>query len=250
MVELSVNVDHVATVRQARRIAEPDPVAAAVLAELGGADGITIHLREDRRHAQDRDVRLLREIVRGEFNLEMACTPEILRIALGVRPDLVTLVPERRAELTTEGGLDLERAGAVVGRAIARFRKAGIPVSLFLDPEEKQIRLAAKLGCDFVELHTGEYARIADCRLPIAESNRQSEIGNRKSEIDRLCAAAACARGAGLRVHAGHGLNYRNVRAVAEIPEVEALYIGHSIVGRAILVGMERAVRDMKSLLT
>jgi pyridoxine 5-phosphate synthase len=249
MVELSVNVDHVATVRQARRIEEPDPVAAAVLAELGGADGITIHLREDRRHAQDRDVRLLREVVRGELNLEMACTEEILRIALEAKPNLVTLVPERRQEVTTEGGLDLRRRPGALRRAVERLRKAGIKVSFFIDPDEEQIRLAKQLDAHFVELHTGEYARIADCRLPIADCVLKSETGNRKPEIARLCDGAACAAALGLGVHAGHGLNCRNVRPIVQIPQVEALYIGHSIVGRAIFVGMERAVREMKALM-
>jgi len=242
MIELSVNVDHVATVRQARRIAEPDPVAAAVLAELGGADGITVHLREDRRHAQDRDVRLLREVVRGEFNLEMACAEPIIRIALDVRPDLVNLVPERRQEITTEGGLDLRRRQAAIRRAVARFRKAGIRVSFFVDPDEVQIELAKKLGADFVELHTGEYAHAA-------ESRRRSQIANRRSQIRRLAEAAAAGAALGLGVHAGHGLNVRNVQPVARIPQVTGLYIGHSIVGRAIFVGMQRAVREMKNLM-
>jgi len=236
MVALSVNIDHVATVRQARRIDEPDPVAAAVLAELAGADGITVHLREDRRHAQDRDVRVLRETTRGELNLEMACTEEIIRIALDVGPDLVTLVPERREEITTEGGLDLRRRRAALARAVARFHEAGIKVSFFIDPDERQIDLAKKLGGEFVELHTGEYAE-----------GRTWE--DREPHYLKLCQGAAHAHGIGLGVHAGHGLNVRNVRPVAEIPEVEALYIGHSIVGRAILVGMERAVREMKALL-
>ncbi|HUT35126.1 MAG TPA: pyridoxine 5'-phosphate synthase [Planctomycetota bacterium] len=235
MIELSVNIDHVATVRQARRIAEPDPVAAAVLAELGGADGITVHLREDRRHAQDRDVRLLKEIVRGELNLEMACTEPIIRIALEVKPDLVTLVPERREEVTTEGGLDLRRRQAALRRAVARFREAGIEVSFFIDPDESQIKLARKLEADFVELHTGEYAQAADSLL--------------RSEIERLADGAACAAALGLGVHAGHGLNVRNVQPVARIPQITGLYIGHSIVGRAIFVGMQQAVREMKQLI-
>jgi len=236
MVELSVNVDHVATVRQARGIDEPDPVAAAVLAELAGADGITVHLREDRRHAQERDVRLLRQTVRGEFNLEMACSAEIIRIALAVKPDLVTLVPERRQEITTEGGLDLRRRQTTVGRAIERFRRAGIKTSFFIDPDEKQVKLAKKLGSDFVELHTGEYAH-------------GRTWAEREPHYQRLCDAAAAAHAIELGVHAGHGLNCRNVQPVAEIPEVEALYIGHSIVARAVLVGMERAVCEMKALL-
>jgi len=242
MIELSVNIDHVATVRQARRIAEPDPVAAAVLAELGGADGITVHLREDRRHAQDRDVRLLRETVRGEFNLEMACAEPIIRIALEVKPDLVTLVPERRQEVTTEGGLDLRRRQAALRRAVERFRKAGIRVSFFIDPDEAQIKLAKKLEADFVELHTGEYAESVACRVPRAACRP-------KPEIERLADGAACAAALGLGVHAGHGLNLRNVRPVAAIPEISGLYIGHSIVGRAIFVGMQQAVREMKDLI-
>jgi len=236
MVALSVNVDHVATVRQARRIDEPDPVAAAILAEAAGADGITIHLREDRRHAQDRDVRVLREVVRGEYNLEMACTEEIVRIALDVKPDLVTLVPERRQEVTTEGGLDLRRNQKALRSARSRFRKAGIHLSFFIDPDPAQIELAAKLGADFVELHTGEYAE--------HRFFEQAEPEHRK-----LCEGAAHARSLGLGVHAGHGLNVRNVRPIARIPEVEALYIGHSIVGRAILIGMDRAVREIKALI-
>ena len=236
MVELSVNVDHVATVRQARRISEPDPVAAAVLAELGGADGITVHLREDRRHAQDRDVRLLREVVGGEFNLEMACTEEIVAIALEVKPDLATLVPERRQEITTEGGLNLRRRQRAIAEATRRLQESGIRVSFFIDPDPRQVELAKKLGADFVELHTGEYA----------EGRTWAE---RQPHYERLCRAAEVAHSLGLGVHAGHGLNYRNVRPIAEIPEVEALYIGHSIVGRAIFVGMERAVREMKALL-
>ena len=237
MVELSVNVDHVATVRQARRIDEPDPVAAAVLAELAGADGITVHLREDRRHAQDRDVRVLRAVVHGELNLEMACTEPIIGLALEVVPDLITLVPERREEVTTEGGLDLAQRPDDLARAVGRFHDAGIHVSFFIDPDEAQVTRAKELGGDFVELHTGEYAH-------------GRTWPQRQPEFERLCAAAACARGLGLGVHAGHGLNHRNVCPVAEIPEVQALYIGHSIVGRAILVGMERAVREIKDLIS
>ena len=236
MVELSVNVDHVATLRQARRIAEPDPVAAAILAELAGADGITVHLREDRRHAQDRDVRLLRQVVKGEFNLEMACTDEMVAIALDVAPDLVSLVPERREEITTEGGLDLSQRTDHLARAVRRLQAAGIKVSFFIDPDEAQIQLASQLGGQYVELHTGEYAR-------------GHTWAEREPEYIRLVEAAALARRLALGVHAGHGLNVRNVRPVAEIAEVEALYIGHSIVGRAVLVGMEQAVCEIKALL-
>ncbi len=242
MVELSVNIDHVATVRQARRIAEPDPVAAAVLAELGGADGITVHLREDRRHAQDRDVRLLRQVVQGELNLEMACAEEIIRIALDVKPDLVTLVPERREEITTEGGLDLRQRPQAIARAVARFHRAGLKVSFFIDPEEPQIKLARKLGADFVELHTGEYAHAADSHL-------NSRLETRNSQLARLADGAAAAAALGLGVHAGHGLNVRNVQPVARIPQISGLYIGHSIVGRAIFIGMQQAVREMKDLI-
>jgi len=249
MIELSVNIDHVATVRQARRIAEPDPVAAAALAELGGADGITVHLREDRRHAQDRDVHLLRETVHGELNLEMACAEPIIRIALAVRPDLATLVPERREEITTEGGLDLRQRPAAIARAVARLRRAGIKVSFFIDPEEGQVELAKKLGADFVELHTGEYCRLADCRPRIADRGLKPETRSPEPEVERLAAAAAAAAALGLGVHAGHGLNYRNVGPIARIPQVSGLYIGHSIVGRAIFVGMQEAVREMKRLI-
>jgi pyridoxine 5-phosphate synthase len=236
MVELSVNIDHVATVRQARRIEEPDPVVAAAFAELGGADGITVHLREDRRHAQDRDVRILRQTVRGEFNLEMACAEDVVSIALEVVPDLATLVPERREEITTEGGLDLVRHQRRVGRVTERLQKAGIAVSFFIAPDERQIRVARKLGAQFIELHTGEYAH-------------GRTAAEREPAYARLCDAAAAAHTLGMGVHAGHGLNYRNVRPVSEIPEVAALYIGHSIVGRALFVGLERAVREMKALL-
>jgi len=236
MVELSVNVDHVATVRQARRIDEPDPVAAAALAELGGADGITVHLRADRRHAQERDVRILRQTTHGEFNLEMAVVPDIVELALEVKPDLVSLVPERREEVTTEGGLDLSVNRDAIGDAVRRLKAAGIRVSFFIDPDPAQIALARELDGNYVELHTGEYAH-------------GRSWAERAPEYDRLCAAAACARDHGLGVHAGHGLNVRNVRPVAQIPEVEALYIGHSIVARAIFIGMERAVREMKELI-
>ncbi|NQT88916.1 pyridoxine 5'-phosphate synthase, partial [bacterium] len=194
MVELSVNVDHVATVRQARRIDEPDPVAAAALAELGGADGITVHLRADRRHAQDRDVRILRQTTHGEFNLEMAVVPEIVELALEVRPDLVSLVPERREEVTTEGGLDLSRNCDAVAETVARLQAAGIRVSFFIDPDPEQIQLARNLGGDYVELHTGEYAH-------------GRTWAERQPEYQRLCEAAVCARALGLGVHAGHGLN-------------------------------------------
>ena len=228
---LAVNVDHIATIRQARRGREPDPVAAAVLAELAGAEGIIVHLREDRRHIQDRDLRLLRETVRTRLNLEMAATDEMLGIATAVRPDLVTLVPERRQELTTEGGLEVAGQRARLTSVVGTLRGSGIPVSLFIAPEEEQVEAAKVVGATAVELHTGRYAEAR------GEAAREA--------LAALIRAARFAAGAGLGVSAGHGLNYANVEPVAAIPEVEELNIGHSIVARAALVGMERAVREM-----
>jgi pyridoxine 5-phosphate synthase len=236
MVKLTVNVDHVATVRQARRIDAPDPVWGAVLAELGGADGITAHLREDRRHVSDRDIRILRETVKVPLNLEMGLAPDIIEIALETAPHFITVVPEKREEITTEGGLDVSGGREKVGQALARFREAGIPVSLFIDPEEGQIRTSAELGAWAVELHTGTYCEARD------------EAG-REKELTALAEASALAAGLGLRVHAGHGLDYNNVGPVAAIREVSELAIGHSIVGRAIYVGMTEAVREMKNLI-
>jgi pyridoxine 5-phosphate synthase len=236
MIRLGVNIDHVATVRQARRAAEPDPVAAAVLALLGGADGITVHLREDRRHIQDRDVRLLRPVVTSRLNLEMAASDEIVAIACEVKPDEATLVPEKRQELTTEGGLDVVANEAAVGKAVRRLKAAGIEVSLFLDPDPRQIESAKLLGVAAVEIHTGRYA---DARGSAARAH----------ELEALKEAAAFARELGLHVHMGHGLNYGNVLAVARLPGVEELNIGHSIVARAVLVGLERAVREMKEVI-
>jgi pyridoxine 5-phosphate synthase len=233
MIRLGVNIDHVATVRQARRAAEPDPLAAAVLAVLSGADGITVHLREDRRHIQDRDVRLLRQLITSRLNLEMAVADEIVAIACDVKPDEATLVPEKRQELTTEGGLDVVANEAAVAAAVRHLKKAGIEVSLFLDPDARQIETAKVLGVHAVEIHTGRYA---DAR----------GAGARSRELDALRAAAEFASEQGLHVHMGHGLNYSNVQAVARLPGVEELNIGHSIVARAVLVGLERAVREMK----
>jgi pyridoxine 5-phosphate synthase len=233
MIRLGVNIDHVATVRQARRAAEPDPVQAAVLALLGGADGITVHLREDRRHIQDRDVRLLRAVVTHRLNLEMAAIDAIVEIACEVKPDEATLVPERRAELTTEGGLDVVANQKAVGKALQRLMAAGIEVSLFVDPDDRQIEMAKLLGAKAVEIQT---ARYSEARTPAA----------RAQELTQLQESAAFARQHGLHVHLGHGLNYCNVQAVTHIPGVEELNIGHSIVARAVLVGMERAVREMK----
>jgi pyridoxine 5-phosphate synthase len=236
---LGVNIDHVATLRQARRAAEPDPVWAAALSELAGADGITVHLREDRRHIQDRDVRLLRGTVRCKLNLEMAAAEEIVAIALDVRPDQATLVPERRQELTTEGGLDVLRAGPELPAAVERLRAAGIGANLFVDPDPAQVEAAARMGASGIELHTGRYSQ---CRGAAA-----GEAPARLAEIQ--CAAAAAAN-LDLFVAAGHGLDYANVSAVAATPEIEELNIGHSIISRAVLVGLERAVREMKILMS
>jgi pyridoxine 5-phosphate synthase len=233
---LGVNVDHVATVRQARRGAEPDPVAAVVLAELGGADLITIHLREDRRHIQDRDLRVLRETARTPLNLEAAITGEIMDRIREHRPDQVTFVPEKREELTTEGGLDIVRHRDAVKAAIGFCHELGIPVSLFIDPDELQVEESARLGADAVELHTGRYAD--------APSGKA-----RAFELSALKKASTATVALGLRLHCGHGLNYANVSEVAAIAHMEELNIGHSIVSRAILVGMKEAVSEMKSLI-
>jgi pyridoxine 5-phosphate synthase len=233
MTKLGVNLDHIATIRQARRTVEPDPVAAAVLAELGGADGITVHLREDRRHIQERDVQLLRQIVRTHLNLEMAATEEMVAIALELQPDYVTLVPERREEVTTEGGLDVAGQQARMTQVVTTLQAAGIPVSLFIDAEPDQIKAAVTSGAQFIELHTGRYAE--------ATGERQ-----RTEELKALADGCALAIAAGLRVNAGHGLTYWNVYPVACLPGMEELNIGHTIVSRAALVGMERAVREMK----
>jgi pyridoxine 5-phosphate synthase len=233
MIRLGVNIDHVATVRQARRGVEPDPVAAAVLAVLGGADGITVHLREDRRHIQDRDVRLLRQTVPGRLNLEMAAVDGIVAVACEVKPDEATLVPERREELTTEGGLDVVANQKAVAAAMQRLLAAGIEVSLFVDPDDRQIEMARLLGARAVEIQTARYS----------EARKAADL---ERELNELKESAAFARQQGLHVHMGHGLTYTNVQAVARIPGVEELNIGHSIVSRAVLVGMERAVRDMK----
>ncbi|MBF2003539.1 MAG: pyridoxine 5'-phosphate synthase [Synechococcales cyanobacterium M58_A2018_015] len=236
MPTLGVNIDHVATIRQARRTVEPDPVAAAVLAELAGADGITVHLREDRRHIQDRDVRLLRQTVRTHLNLEMAATDEMVSIALEIRPDYVTLVPERREEVTTEGGLDVAGQSERMRQVVSSLQHAGIPVSLFIDADPEQIEAAAATQAQFIELHTGRYAEARD------ETHRHKELEILNSGCQQAIAA-------GLRVNAGHGLTYWNVYPVACLPGMEELNIGHTIISRAVLVGMERAVREMKSAL-
>lgn len=236
MASLGVNIDHVATVREARRTTEPDPVWAAALAEMGGADGITIHLREDRRHIQDRDLRVLLETVTLPLNLELACTTEVLDIACEAKPHQVTLVPERREEVTTEGGLDVVGNQEQVAAAVRRLTRAGVRVSLFIDADVHQIEASAALGVDGVELHTGPYAHAF-------------AVGDSQAELLRLATAGQSARSAGLRLHAGHGLNYQNVQPVAALPEMSELNIGHSIVSRAVMIGMEPAVREMKRLI-
>ncbi len=233
MPTLGVNIDHVATVRQARRTVEPDPVAAAVLAEIGGADGITVHLREDRRHMQDRDVKLLRQTVRTHLNLEMAATDEMVAIALDILPNYVTLVPEKREEITTEGGLDIAGQLDRMKQVVAVLQGAGIPVSLFIDADDRQIEASATVQAQFIELHTGQYAEAKD------EKGREKEL----AVLRQGCEAAIAA---GLRINAGHGLTYWNVHPIAALPGMEELNIGHTIVSRAVLVGMERAVREMK----
>ncbi|GAB5442628.1 MAG: pyridoxine 5'-phosphate synthase [Fuerstiella sp.] len=236
MPKLGVNIDHVATVRQARMTNEPDPVHAAVLAELGGADGITVHLREDRRHIQDRDVRLLRQMIRIRLNLEMAVEPEITNIALEVVPDQVTLVPEKREELTTEGGLDIFGNRDCIQSCVEQCQQAGIEVSLFIDPELAQLEAARELNVEAVELHTGAYAD--------AETTEE-----RDAQLQRIEQATDSARSLGLTLNMGHGLTYRNVLPIARIEGVHELNIGHSIISHSVMVGMERAVREMKDLI-
>ena len=229
---LGVNVDHVATVRQARRAPEPDPVQAALLAELGGADGITVHLRSDRRHIQDRDVEILRQTVKTRLNVEMAATQEMLRIALTVKPDQATLVPERREELTTEGGLDVVLNSIQLKPVVKTLSEAGIEVSLFVDPDPEQMKEARKIDAHAVEINTASYADARDAR-------------SREEALRRIGDVVRLGRKLSLAVHAGHGLTYRNVGQVAALPEIAELNIGHSIVARAVLVGFERAVREM-----
>ena len=236
MAGLGVNIDHVATIRQARRTIEPDPVWAATLAELGGADGITLHLREDRRHIQDRDLRVLKETVQVKLNLEMATADEVTQIALDVHPDQATLVPEKREEVTTEGGLDVIRNRDRVRACIETLQAAGIEVSLFIDPDPRQIDAAVKLGVPAVELHTGKYADAVTA-------------ADQEQEYQTLRKAGAHAVSTGLLLHMGHGLTYRNVSRIAAIPDVGELNIGHSIIARAVIVGIEQAVREMKELL-
>jgi len=236
MINLAINVDHVATLRQARGGKEPDPVTAAGICELAGAGGIVVHLREDRRHIQDRDVRLLRELIKTKLNLEMGANEEIIKIALAVKPDMVTLVPEKRQELTTEGGLDVAGQKVKLKKVVAKMEKAGIPVSLFIDPAPKQVAAAREVGATFVEIHTGRYADAIN-----------EEIADQ--EFDLIAAAAESAYETDLRVNAGHGLNYLNTRRIADLGTIEELSIGHAVMARAIFVGLDQAVREMLALL-
>ncbi len=236
MNKLGVNVDHVATIRQARGVAEPDPVTAAMLAELAGADGITVHLREDRRHIQDRDVEILRRTVKTRLNLEMALTEEMVAFALKLLPDSVTLVPEGRRELTTEGGLDVLLMQSTLKQNITLLKQAGISVSLFVEPDIDQLRASHKVGADHIEIHTGTYC---DAQTP----------AERRTQLQRIETAISAAKKLSLGVNAGHGLDYRNIGPVAALPGIEEFNIGHSIVSRAVLVGMDQAVREMLQLL-
>lgn len=236
MAKLAVNVDHVATLRQARGGAEPDPVSAAAVAELAGAEGIIVHLREDRRHIQDRDLKLLRHTVKTRLNLEMAATDEMIAIALAVKPDVCTIVPEKRQELTTEGGLDVRVGFNIVERAVARLQEAGILVSLFIDPDPDQIKMSNKAEADYVEIHTGAFAEAKDWT-------------NEKQELIKIENAIKLASKLGMGVNAGHGLNYTNVKKIAALGGIEEFNIGHSIISRSVFVGLGQAVRDMVELI-
>ncbi len=236
MIYLGVNIDHVATVRQARLDIEPDPIEAAVICELAGAHGITIHLRGDRRHIQDRDLRLLRKIAKTKLNLEMAATEEMINIALDIKPDQISLVPEKREELTTEGGLDVASQVDHLTDAVARLGEAGIPVSMFIEADPHQIAASKEVGATAIELHTGTYA---NCRTEAEQA----------AELERLIEGGRQAVALGLRVHAGHGLTYRNIIPIKQIPKLYEVNIGHNIIARAVLVGLDRAVREMLELL-
>ncbi len=237
MPRLGVNIDHVATLRQARGGREPDPIGAALLVELAGADGVVVHLREDRRHIQDRDLILLKETLQTKLNVEMAADESVAKIALNVQPDLVTLVPERRQELTTEGGLAVSEHRVRLQVIIKMFQDNGIPVSLFIDPDLNQVRAAHSIKADFIELHTGPYAN----------TRREKEV---QAEYDSLSKAATLGSTLGLGINAGHGLNYQNVKRLTQIPEIVELNIGHSIIARSVFVGLDRAVREMKELIS
>ncbi len=235
MASLGVNIDHIANVRQARQTIEPDPVPLALLAEVGGADCITVHLREDRRHIQDRDLKLLKETLKTRLNLEMAMTNEMVEIALNVSPDMVTLVPEKREEVTTEGGLAVTKNEKDFKKVLEQIQRPGIPVSLFIDPVQEQLEAAANIGAKWVEIHTGHYAN--------------ASWADRPKELAKIKEGTAIARSLGLRVNAGHGLTYQNVEPVAAIEGIEEFNIGHSIVSRSIAVGLKEAVREMKNLI-
>lgn len=243
MIELGVNVDHVATVRQARRTYEPDPVWAAVEAHLGGADGITCHLREDRRHIQDEDVRRLRELTHIRLNLEMAATDEMVGIACRIKPEMAMLVPEGRHEITTEGGLNIVSQEKKLGEKVKQLRDAGIVVSVFIDAEIKQVEAAARIGASVCEIHTGPYAHA------FHEKGRDSESPEVVSQLKKIQTAGETIKGLGMRFNAGHALNYVNVEPVARLPGLRELHIGHAIVSRAVFVGMREAVREMKQLM-
>lgn len=235
MPRLGVNVDHVATLREVRRIDYPDPVNAAVLAEMGGADGIVVHLREDRRHIKERDLRVMRETVKTRLNLEMASVQEIVNIALDVKPDQATIVPEKREELTTEGGLDVLSNKEGITKNISLLKEAGIQVSLFIDPDLDQVSACHKVGADIVEIHTGTFC--------------ETKESNKKSEVEKIINACKLARKLNMGVAAGHGLHYKNIQPLLCIKEIEEFNIGHSIIARAVFVGLERAVREMRELL-
>lgn len=236
MARLAVNIDHIATLREARKGIEPDPIHAAVLAELAGADGIIVHLREDRRHIQERDLRLLKDIVKTKLNLEMAATQDMVKIALDIKPDIATIVPEKRQELTTEGGLEVALNKDHLKAIILLLHDGGIKVSLFIDPDIEQIKAAHKINTDFIEIHTGRYAN----------AKLQSD---QDAEFENIVNTCKIAQKLGLGINAGHGLNYQNVNRLAQLKEIEEFNIGHSIVSKAVLVGMERAVREMKELI-
>jgi pyridoxine 5-phosphate synthase len=243
MIELGVNIDHVATVREARKGHEPDPVWAAVEAHLGGADGITVHLREDRRHIQDHDVRRLRELTHIKLNLEMAATDEMVGIACALKPEMAMLVPEGRHEITTEGGLDVAGQEARLREVVARLRDAGIVTSVFIDAELPQVEAAARIGVRVCEIHTGPYAHA------FFNQGRDNESPAVLAELEKIRKAGAAIRAAGMRFNAGHALNYFNVQPVAALPGIRELHIGHAIVSRAIFVGMREAVAEMKRLM-
>ncbi len=236
MIRLGLNVDHVATVREARKARIPDPVAAAIVAEMAGTDGIVCHLREDRRHIKDKDVYLLKELVKTHLNLEMAATDEMLAVATEVVPDMVTLVPEKREEVTTEGGLDVAANPDWLEEVVTRLRSHKIVVSLFIDPEISQVKAASRCQADYVELHTGAYANAED-------------LGQAADELEKIRSMAIAGAKLGLGVSAGHGLDYQNVREILEIEQIEELNIGHAIIARAVMVGMERAVREMLEII-